>query len=114
MVLQTDEALVLGTATVIEEVEGGGPSLLAELAILQDSSPFGRPQVIAEHLDAVLGMLHMTVLDTYANLIPLPSGLGVLGLGRYHIIERAGLTVVVLPEFGIGMTFVIEHLTFRC
>ena len=113
MILQANEALVVGASAVIEEVKGHGPCLLAELAVLKEGSPLGCPKVVAEDFDAVLEMLYMTVLHAYANLIPLSCGLGVLRLGRNHVIKGTSLTVVVLSEFGIGMAFVVEHLTLR-
>ena len=114
MILHPDEAFAFGTAAVVEEVEGGGPGLLAELAVLQESCPCGRPEVVAEHLDIVLEVLYVAVFHAHAYLIPLSCRFGVLRFGGNHIVERAGHAVTVLSELGVGVAFVVEHLTLRC
>ena len=111
MILHTDETFAISAAAVVEQVEGYGPCFLAELAVLQEFGPFGRPQLVLQHLHAILEMGYGAVLHTDTDFVPLSCGLGILGLSGNHVVERTGLTVVVLAELGIGVTLVVEHLT---
>ena len=110
MILHSDESLALGAAAVVEEVEGGGPGLLAELAFLQELCPLGRPEVVAEDFDVVLEVLYVAVLHAHAYLIPLSCRLGVLWLGGNHVVEGTGHAVAVLAELGVGVAFVVQNL----
>ena len=110
VILEADEAFVVVATAVIEELEGGGPGFLAELAGLQHLGPLRSPEVILKDVLAILVVNDRAFIDHDPSCVPLAEGLGVLGLGGNHVVERSRLTVAINTQLGIGMVLVVENL----
>ena len=88
VVLQADVAFVVLAAAVDQQVVGFGPFFLAELALVEHLFPLRGPQVILEYLLAVLVVYDGSVVHHDLGRVPLSERLGVLRLGRNHIVQR--------------------------
>ena len=70
VILEAEIALLVVTATVLEQLECQGPVLLTELAALQQVDPFLAPQLVAEHLHTVLVVGYLAVLHGNLHFVP--------------------------------------------
>ena len=70
MVLHADVTLVVVSAAVVQEFEGQGPVLLAELGGLQHIGPLLGPQVVLEDLHVVLEVHDGALVAEDLDLVP--------------------------------------------
>ena len=88
-------------------------SFLAEFALLKHFSPLRCPQVVFNHVLAVLAVNHSAFINKNLGLVPFAVRLLVLGLSRNHVVERCRHAVSVHTQLGIGMICIVKHLIFR-
>ncbi len=112
MVLETDESFAVGSATVIQQFKSQRPFFLAELAGLEHFCPLGSPQMVLNHIFVVLSVNNGSLIHHNFCCVPFTKRFLVLWNCRNHIVERSGLPVIVLTQFGIGMVGIIQHLVF--
>ena len=113
MILESDEAFVVVATQVVQQAECQRPCLFAELTCLQHLSPTWSPQVILNHVLAVLLMQHCALEYHDRTGVPLASRLSVLRLSRNHVIQRGCLTVAILTHLSVRVVLVVEHLILR-
>ena len=85
MILECDIAAV----RCIHKNKSLRPCSLAELTALQAFCPLGSKDIILHNLLAILVMLHMPLVHNNAAAVPFPPRLGILRIGRYHVIKRS-------------------------
>ena len=114
VILQANEALMVLTTAVRQQLICQRPFLFAELALLEQLIPLRSPQVILNHLLIVLVVSYCTLVAKDLHLVPLALRFSVLRLRRDHIIQRGRLTDTRLStQLSVGVILVIQHLALR-